>query len=141
LEKAFRLYCDAYEKDGSDASAIVELDELSQMSFEYFSRKTDARGICFLGVWHHHRKQYDRALELFTKSAGLGDASAMLYLGNMYRYGYGVPVDYSLAFEWISKSAGKHYRNGEFALADCYREGIGVPVDERKASDITMMAR
>jgi len=140
-EKAFRLYCDSYEKNCFYGGAIFKLDELTEMSFEFFSRKTDAQGICFFGMWHYHRKQYGKAFELFTKSAELGSWRAMCHLGEMYRYGYGVDVDYPLAFEWISKGAEKNFSGCAAALADCYEKGIGVPVDKQKAYAIRMSDR
>ena len=45
-----------------------------------------------------------KAFELFTKSAELGNAGAMFFLGVMYENGESVPVDNQKALEWLEKS-------------------------------------
>ena len=50
-------------------------------------------------------QDYAAAMEWYKKAADLGNASAMVSIGNMYWNGFGVKQDYAAALEWVEKAA------------------------------------
>lgn len=62
-------------------------------------------------------KDYITALAGFKNLASQGHKEAQYYLGNMYTYGYGVPIDEVLAYEWFLKAATKGYAEAQFRIA------------------------
>lgn len=54
-------------------------------------------------------KNYEKAVEEFTKAAELGNAEAKYYLGICYKDGKGVPQDQEEATKWFTKAAEQGY--------------------------------
>jgi uncharacterized protein len=67
------------------------------------------------------------------KKAEQGNAQAQYNLGNMYRYGEGVPRDYAEALKWYRKVAKKGNAHAQRTLKSMYHWGEGVPKDGSKA--------
>ena len=59
----------------------------------------------------------DKAVELYEKSAQLGDSNAMCYLGNCYEEGDGVTKDLNKAREWYTKAAAQGSEKAKTELA------------------------
>ncbi|MGR5501972.1 hypothetical protein ACQKP3_14670 [Vibrio sp. DNB22_10_4] len=70
-------------------------------------------------------KEYYLALELYSKSADLGNSSAQNNLGLMYEYGIGTEVDTVKAYELYTKSANQNNVYGQYNLGWAYYEGSG----------------
>jgi SEL1 protein len=60
-------------------------------------------------------------------------AESMAYLGEMYRLGRGVDVDYKLANDWYEKAATRKSWLGSHGLGVLHLNGYGVPRSEAKA--------
>lgn len=76
---------------------------------------------------------YGRALALYHRAAGLGDAEAVYRIGNFYKYGYGVGEDAYEAIRYFLKAAdmGNVAAMEEAGIA--YYEGNLVEEDKEKA--------
>ena len=62
-----------------------------------------------------------------------GDPKAQYALGSMYRYGQGVPRDYSEAVTWWRRAADQGVVDAQFALGNLYAGGTGVARDSVQA--------
>ena len=74
-----------------------------------------------LGVCYESGKGCDqnmtKALELYEKSAHLGNGTAMYNLGNCYKSGRGVTKDLNKAREWYTKAAAQGDEDAKTKLA------------------------
>jgi TPR repeat protein len=81
------------------------------------------------GVEAYGRKDYDRAVSLFTEAMELGSAEAVNHLGVCYERGHGVEKNDALAYRYFIESAedgcgmamhnlGRFYENGKFVPKD-----------------------
>ncbi|KAI7897267.1 uncharacterized protein EV154DRAFT_597651 [Mucor mucedo] len=76
-------------------------------------------------------QSYAKAMEYFLKA---GTSDAFNKIGDMYKYGYGVNIDFEEAFRWYSKCAqciDNHdvSEDGLLNLAVMYIEGLGTSVN------------
>ena len=71
----------------------------------------------------------DTELASVQQRAEEGDAAAQFKLGDMYRYGSGVPQDFAQALAWYSKAADQGYAEAQYQLGGRYWRGQGVPQD------------
>ena len=78
-------------------------------------------------------QNYEKAFELFTKSAEQGHAIAQYNLGVMYLHGKGVPQNDQSAAHWFKKSAKQGKRDGQYSLGLMYGTGRGVSLNYKKA--------
>ena len=85
------------------------------------------------GVAYFNEKNYEKALELYRKSAEQGDAGGQVNLGVMYRNGYGVERDYVEAVKWYRKSAEQGNSIGQRNMGLVYENGFGVEKDYDEA--------
>ncbi|MCF0253378.1 MAG: sel1 repeat family protein [Duodenibacillus sp.] len=79
--------------------------------------------------------QGDRAgaARRFRQAAALGDADALVRLGDCLRNGVGVALDPAAAAACYERAARKGSERALLALARCYIEGRGVEPDQRHA--------
>ena len=73
------------------------------------------------------------ALITVSRAAEQGNALAQTLLGEIYRYGRGVPQDYQQAASWYRKAAEQGSAEAQFNLGNMYRYGRGVPSDCQEA--------
>ncbi len=66
---------------------------------------------------------YEKAVELYKKSAEQGNATAQYNLGNMYNKGQGVKQDYNKAVELWQKVADKGDASAQLNLGNMYKDG------------------
>ena len=78
-------------------------------------------------------KDYNKALELYLRSASFNNYRAQASLGNCYYSGIGVSVDYQKAFEWYEKAAKQGNSDAQYMLSQCYYYGKGINKDYNKA--------
>lgn len=64
------------------------------------------------GKYWYNKLDYEKAATLYRLSSELGNNEAMKHLGNLYRYGEGVPKDYSQALYWYNRG-GHDYESRE----------------------------
>ncbi|CAO3621824.1 unnamed protein product [Mucor hiemalis] len=88
-----------------------------------------------LGLLHQvNSKDFEKAIQLFNAAAEENCHDAFNSLGDVYKYGYGVNVDYEEAFKWYSKAAEEPMDNGgQLNLAMMYSEGKGTQVNYKLA--------
>jgi TPR repeat protein len=73
-----------------------------------------------VGSEHYKRKDYKNAVELFSKAADMGNASAMNNLGTCYELGKGVDKDVLRAYDLYEESAKKGNTQGMSNLGFLY---------------------
>ncbi len=78
-------------------------------------------------------KNYEKAIEWYSKAAEQGFAPAQHSMGWMYEKGYGVDKNYEKAVEWYSKAAEQEYALSLNNLGCMYKDGKGVNKNTRKA--------
>ena len=81
------------------------------------------------GMAAYKGNDYTTALREFRPLANQGHARAQTNLGDMYKFGLGVPQDYSKAMKWYRKAAEQGFSPAQFNLSLLYGEGQGVPQD------------
>jgi len=80
-------------------------------------------------------KDIAKAIELFRKSADMGNATAQWRLGNGYSLGLGgFPENQTKAVEWYQKAADQGLAVAQNLLGICYQNGIAVAVDYANAA-------
>jgi hypothetical protein len=84
---------------------------------------------------------YDRAdpasaLAAWLPQAQQGDATAQVYVGELYEKGVGTGPDYSQAAQWYEKAASAGSSEGKNHLAYLYEQGRGVPQDRVRAENL-----
>jgi len=73
------------------------------------------------------------AAKWYEKSALQGHPKAQCALANLYRWGFGIPIDYSKAFEWYAAAANQGSEHGQYGLAELFEHGIGTRVNLTEA--------
>jgi len=79
-------------------------------------------------------------VDLYREAAERGDATGQYNLGNCYRQGHGVKVDYVEAVKWLGKAAEQHNTSAQLILSACYFTGQGVEKDEAEAYKWLLLA-
>lgn len=69
----------------------------------------DVGGMFYMGVYAYYDENYMEALHWYRLAAEQGDEFSQNNIGNMYRLGKGVPVDYSEAMRYFRMAAEKNY--------------------------------
>ena len=78
-------------------------------------------------------KNYELALEWFTRAAQQGNAECQYNLGVIYFFGRGVNRNYKTAFKWFREAASQKVVAAQYGLAFMYQNGLGVPKDHLRA--------
>jgi TPR repeat protein len=79
------------------------------------------------------RGDYATELRLLQPLAGAGNAEARFLLGVMYRFGRGVPQNYTEAVKWYRLAAEQGNAWAQLGLGGMYDDGKGVRQDYREA--------
>lgn len=77
----------------------------------------------------YETNDYATSLIELEPLADQGHAEAQFVLGQMYRYGKGLPVDGAEALNWYSKSAEQGFVDAQYELGQIFRRGEGVSQD------------
>jgi len=72
-------------------------------------------------------KNPDLIKQIVEPLAEQGHAKSQTRLGALYKYGLGVPKNYTESFKWFKLAADQGDANGQFQLGDLYLKGQGVP--------------
>jgi TPR repeat protein len=88
-----------------------------------------------IGGEYYQKESYTNAAIWFHKAALRDHAEAQSQLGNMYRKGHGVSLDYELAMEWYQKAASAGNINAQYIIGELYYYGEGVREDRKAAMD------
>lgn len=84
----------------------------------------------------YDRANYASALNVWLEKAKEGDATAQLYVGQIYEKGLGRSPDYSEAASWYRKSAEQGNSQAQINLGQLYEKGLGVPKQPQAANDL-----
>ena len=81
-------------------------------------------------------KDEDKAAEIFTKAANLGDGNSMVLLGELAEK----RDDMELSFQWYKKAADAGNAEGLVKTGKYYQDGKGVKQDKKEAAHYFFMA-
>jgi len=81
----------------------------------------------------YDRANYASALKVWLPKAKEGDASAQLYVGEIFEKGLGEQVDYQAAAQWYEKAANQGNFQAQLNLGHLYEKGLGVPQNTETA--------
>ena len=85
-------------------------------------------------------QDFDRARNMFSRAADLGNVDAAYALGLLYKEGRGAPIDAAKAAEWFRKAADANIVAAQVDFAVMLFNGDGVPKDEAAAARYFMKA-
>jgi len=75
----------------------------------------------------------EKALDLLSRAAALGDDEAQYYLALLYREGNGVAQDNKAAFNWLLAAAQQEHVESQYELSRHYSQGIGTAQDNAQS--------
>lgn len=84
----------------------------------------------------YDRANYSSALNVWLEKAKEGDATAQLYVGQIYEKGLGRSPDFAEAAVWYRKSAEQGNSQAQINLGQLYEKGLGVPKQPETAIDL-----
>ncbi len=123
------------EPDDQDSEPYDEHDPLAEVRSKAKAGYADAQHE--LGWCHYDgyncEQSYEKAFELFSKSAEQGNVESMFWLGSMYRAAQGVEEDNSQALKFFRRGADLGHAACQSCLADMYEYGTGIEVDYDRA--------
>ena len=79
------------------------------------------------------QKDESEAVFLYRLAAREGYREALFCLGNCYKYGRGVPQNYSRAKDWYEQAAQLGHPEAQYNLGRCYKKGFGTSVNYSEA--------
>lgn len=113
-----------------DYDNAQEYYEKYQIGGEFYGKALNQLGL----LQQKKSEDFKEALRLFNLAVEVDCSDAFNSLGDVYKYGYGVDVDYAAAFEWYTKAAQEPMDNGgQFNLGMMYSEGKGTQIDYKLA--------
>ncbi len=100
-------------------------------------KEAEAEALRNSGVKYYYgrgvRKDYKKALELFTKAGNAGNAAAQRSRGIMLAHGQGAPKNISEAIKWLLKAARQGDAAAQNRMGNFYKDGNGVAQDYHQA--------
>lgn len=81
----------------------------------------------------YDRANYANALKIWLPKAQEGDATAQLYVGEIFEKGLGQQADYQAAAQWYRKAADQGNSQAQLNLGALYEKGLGVSKDATAA--------
>jgi len=114
---------------GSKARATVSL----QVKPKSVPPANRAQELYALAIAKRRSNRTEEAIPLFRQAADLGDARAMIELGESYRSGDGVPEDATAALQWFHRAADAGNSTGMVLLGAMYLLGEGAEQDDETA--------
>lgn len=79
------------------------------------------------------KTDYQKAAQMFRKSAEKGLPHGQCQMGRMYNSGLGVPQDSKEAMLWFLRAAEQGHTECQFLIAVMYEEGQGISKDRQQA--------
>ena len=92
------------------------------------------------GMTAYEAGDYAIAVELWRKSAEMGNVTAQYNLACLYYKGEGVCQDYAQAAVWVKKAAEQGHADAQYNLGSLYKTGKGVPKSMKDAAKWYKMA-
>jgi hypothetical protein len=81
----------------------------------------------------YDRANYVNALAVWRQAADQGDATAQVFVGEIYEKGWVGKPDYVTAAQWYAKAAAQKDRRAQRRLAYFYENGLGVEQSQEQA--------
>lgn len=142
--KAVSIDEDALDKAIMDDVSNVEAEKKDEFIFKPITNtrpNVKVSGATFenyqMALGYYKKKEFDKALEFFTKAAEGKHSPSMYQLGLMYSRAEGVEQDYLKAVEWFKKAIKNDGdMDSVYSLAVLYFYGRGVEMNKRKAFDL-----
>lgn len=94
--------------------------------------QNDAEATATIGGFWYERKDFEKALEYYSKAAEHGNLRAHIGLGYIWYYGRTGKTDYEKAYKHFSFAADEGDINAIYKVADMYRNGFFVEKDYEK---------
>ena len=113
------------------ATELGNLDAKAKLALCYICGYGTLRGPGFTLVGEAECKEL--GISILRETAEQGNATAQLYLGNLYFSGEDVEENYEEAFEWFKKAAEQGDADAQYSLAICYAHGLGTEGNGEKA--------
>ena len=107
--------------------------ELAQSADQEDSAIQFYMGVCYDRGYGGAKKNDQKAVEWYRKSAERGEAAAQFNLGNALDDGRGCEMDKKEAIRWFRKSADQGDVDAFYMLGRAYANGYGVEKDEETA--------
>lgn len=121
---------DNQEKPNYAALDVLELKKLSDEG------DREAQGV--LAYYYQEginvKKDYEKSLELYLKSAENGNTTSMINIAYLYSNGIGVEQNHKEAFKWNLQAAENDDSSGMFNVSRKYEFGLGVERNPEKAT-------
>ncbi|GAB3273608.1 caspase family protein [Parahaliea aestuarii] len=88
----------------------------------------------------YDRANYENALALWLEAAEGGDATAQLYVGEIYEKGWLGTPDYTQAAHWYGLATAQGDTRAQRRMAYFYERGLGVAADKQQALSLWRQA-
>jgi uncharacterized protein len=85
-------------------------------------------------------RNMEKAIPWYERAAERGHGPSLDSLGDIHKYGKGVPIDLEKAFDFFSRAATAGEVSGHFSLGQMYLYGTGRPVDYQLARKHYLLA-
>ncbi len=108
---------------------IVAVNEFTKATNE-----GDAEAMRNLAQIAVSKEDYSKAMIMLINSADKGNAEAMLNIGQLYEWGWGVSIDGAKAVEWYTKAADNGKAEAMFTIGFLYAMGETVPQDQTNST-------
>ena len=89
----------------------------------------DASGDIEQATQAFQRGEYESAMKMAIPLAEQGNTHAQYLVGQAYRNGHGVPLDYGVALDWLRRAAQHGDPRAQLSLGDMYIKGLGTSPD------------
>lgn len=93
---------------------------------------TPVDGRLTAAILAYDQADYEESFPLFWELADEGNAYAQYFVGESYKYGYGVEGSSEKCVYWYMTAAANGDGYGQASLGTCYRDGYGVGADYEK---------
>ncbi|MDY4079127.1 MAG: tetratricopeptide repeat protein [Clostridium sp.] len=107
-----------------------------EKAIEYFKEVPLFLKYYYLGELYYEKKDYEKALSYYLKSANMEYNIAEYQVGYNYMKGYGIKANPNMAFQYYKKA----YEHGSLdainEYARCYSDARGVEQDDNKAFEL-----
>jgi uncharacterized protein len=74
-----------------------------------------------------------KAFKWYMRSAKQNNPKAQCQVARMYKYGYGIKINYHEAFRWYTKAAEQNYNAAYYGIGYFYERGYAVKKDYAEA--------
>ena len=139
-EKAIEWYKKAAAQGEPKAVSRLQLMKSNSERFEKTAAQAengDQESLYDLGNMYMKgvgtNTDYAKAIDSYTKSAGLGHVKSAYKLGLIFHEGSGVKTDNRQAFRWFKQAAQGGYPAAQYYLGKLYAAGQGVKRDRTEA--------